>query len=174
MRRMRVVAVGVDQHQRPLLLLQEAAGRHRMLPVWIEAAEANAIVAEQPHVPTPRPHTHALIAGVILACGHHLRQVSITALRENTFYAELILNHGIAISARVSDAVALALHLDVPIQAEESVLRQAGLPETDVHTLDAADLGNAGDTEVGDIEAAEIARLREFLDTATPEDFDPS
>jgi bifunctional DNase/RNase len=172
MQRMKVVAVGLDELERPLLLLQEAAGRRRVLPVWIGQAEASAIAAEQLHLVGPRPRTHALIAGVIIACGRHLRHVSITALRENTFFAELVLNRGTRISARVSDAVALALHLGAPIRAEESVLEQAGLTETDVYTLEPEPAGDGRDA--GGIEDWEIQRLRQFLDTASADDFDLS
>lgn len=176
MQRMQVVAAGVDEHERPLLVLRETAGRRRILPVWIGEAEATPIAAEQLHILAPRPRTHALIAQVITTCGHHLRHVSITALRENTFFAELVLNRGTRISARVSDAVALALHLQVPIRAEESVLEQAGLTEADVYTFEPEPAGDtARDAGVaGPIEDWELQRLRQFLNTASPEDFDPS
>jgi hypothetical protein len=166
--RMRVVAVGLDQSRRPLLLLQEAAGRHRILPVWIGAAEATAIAGEQLHVASPRPRSHALIADVIAACGRSVRHVNITALRDNVFHAELVFDRGTRVSARASDAVALALHLNVAIQADESLLEQAGLTEADVHTID---LNKTG--EASGIQEWEIQRFHQLLDTATPEDFDP-
>ena len=67
---MRVMAVGVEAGaRRPLLLLQEASGDHRLLPVWIGVAEANAITVEQHHVSLPRPMTHQLIGHVLDAFG---------------------------------------------------------------------------------------------------------
>ena len=70
---MRVMAVGVEPGaRRPVLLLQEASGDHRLLPVWIGIAEANAITVEQHHVSLPRPMTHQLIGHVMDAFGRHL------------------------------------------------------------------------------------------------------
>jgi uncharacterized protein len=90
---MRVMAVGVESGAaRPVLLLQEAGGDHRLLPVWIGVAEANAITVEQHHVSLPRPMTHQLIGDVLDALGRRLEQVLITEVRDNIFYAELILD----------------------------------------------------------------------------------
>ena len=159
---MRVMAVGVEAGaRRPVLLLQEASGNHRLLPVWIGIAEANAITVEQNRIPLPRPMTHQLIGAVVDAFGRHLEQVRITELRDNIFYAELILDQNTRVSARVSDAVALALHLGVPIHAEDTVLDAAAVTNTAFHT-DSAD--RAPD---------EVEKFRRFLDTASPEDFDP-
>jgi uncharacterized protein len=170
-RRMQVVAVGQDQHRRPLLLLREAAGRHRLLPVWIGQAEATAILTQQQHVETPRPRSHALIANVITACGRHVLHVSITALRDNVFHAELVFDHGTRVSARPSDAVALALHLNAAIHADESVLEHAGLSESEVDTINLTETGHNDDG--GSIQEWEIQQFHQFLNTATPEDFDP-
>ena len=85
----------------------------------------------------------------------------ITEVRDNIFYAELILDHHTRVSARVSDAIALALHLGVPIHAEDIVLDTAGVANTAIH----AD----GDDHAPD----EVEQFRRFLDTASPEDFDP-
>ena len=68
---------------RPVLLLQEASGNHRLLPVRIGIAEANAITVEQQRVPVPRPMTHQLIGDVVDAFGRHLQQVRITEVRDN-------------------------------------------------------------------------------------------
>ena len=159
---MRVMAVGVEAGaRRPVLLLQEASGDHRLLPVWIGIAEANAITVEQHHVSLPRPMTHQLIGDVMDAFGRHLEQVRITEVRDNIFYAELILDHHTRVSARVSDAIALALHLGVPIHAEDIVLDAAAVANTAIR---AEDSDGAPD---------EVEQFRRFLDTATPEDFDP-
>ena len=158
---MRVMAVGVEAGvRRPVLLLQEASGAHRLLPVWIGIAEANAITVEQQHVSLPRPMTHQLIGNVMDAFDRHLEQVRITEVRDNIFYAELILDQDTRVSARVSDAVALALHLGIPIHAEDTVLDAAAVANTIT--------GLAGDPAQAD----EVEQFRRFLDTASPEDFD--
>ena len=82
-------------------------------------------------------------------------------MRDNTFHAELILDHNTRVSARVSDAIALALHLDVPIHAEDTVLDAAAI----AHTTLCAE----GDHHAPD----DVEEFRRFLDTASPDDFDP-
>ena len=105
--------------------------------------------------------THQLIGDVIDAFGRRIEQVRITEVRDNVFYAELILDGNTRVSARVSDAIALALHLGVPIHAEDTVLDAAAIPNTAFRT--------EGDDRTPD----EVEEFRRFLDTASPEDFDP-
>ena len=125
------MAIGVEPGAyRPVLLLEEASRDHRLLPVWIGAAEANAITVEQRGFSGPRPITHQLIGHVLAAFGRRLEQVRITEVRDNIFYAELILDRDTRVSARVSDAVALALHLGIPIHAEDTVLDTVGVTNT--------------------------------------------
>ena len=125
------MAVGVEPGAyRPVLLLQGANGDHRLLPVWIGTAEANALALEQQGITGPRPMAHQLIGHVLTSFARHLEQVRITEVRDNIFYAELILDHDIRVSARVSDAVALALRLGIPIQAEDTVLDAAAVLST--------------------------------------------
>ena len=158
---MRVMAVGVEPGAfRPVLLLQEASGDHRLLPVWIDIAEANAITVEQQHIALPRPMTHQLIGNVVDAFGRHVEQVRITEVRDNIFFAELILDQNTRISARVSDAIALALHLGVPIHADDTVLDAAAVANTSIRP------------EGDDHTPNEVKEFRRFLDTASPEDFD--
>jgi uncharacterized protein len=158
---MRVMAVGVESGAARPVLLQEAGGDHRLLPVWIGIAEANAITVEQHHVALPRPMTHQLIGDVLDALGRRLEQVLITEVRDNIFYAELILDQNTRVSARVSDAIALALHLGVPIHAEDTVLDTTAVAHTAIRT--------EGDDRTPD----EVEQFRRFLDTASPEDFEP-
>ena len=159
---MRVMAIGVESSAaRPVLLLQEASGDHRLLPVWIGTAEADAITVEQHHVSLPRPMTHQLIGDVVHAFGRRVEQVRITEIRDDIFHAELILDQNTRVSARVSDAIALALHLSVPIHADDTVLDAAAVANTAIRTQ--------GDDRAPD----EVEEFRRFLDTASPEDFDP-
>jgi bifunctional DNase/RNase len=167
---MRVTAVGVESGgSRPVLLLQEAAGDRRLLPVWIGPAEATAIAVEQQGVSLPRPMTHQLIGDVIDAFGRQLQRVRITEVRDNIFYAELILDRNTRVSARVSDAIALALHLRTPIHAEDTVLDAAAVAHTGIRTE--GDDSRTGGASGGP--ADEVEQFRRFLDTASPEDFDP-
>ncbi len=76
------------------------------------------------------------------------------ALREGTFYADLVFDEDISVSARPSDAIAIAIRVGAPIFADESVLEEAGL-EMPAEPED------------------EVEKFKEFLDTISPEDFNP-
>jgi uncharacterized protein len=169
---MRVVAIGMDpQVSQPVLLLQEVAGQRRVLPVWVGVPEATAIELERQHVTTPRPTTHRLISEVISSCGRQLERVRVTMMRDSVFHAELVFDRDTRISARVSDAVAIALHLEIPIEAADSVLDEVGVADAEVVTV-GPDAEGAGE-ELPE-ESEEVERFRRFLDNASPEDFDPS
>jgi uncharacterized protein len=165
----RVVGVTLDGERspsRPVLLLQEITGGRRVLPLWIGVQEAAAIISEQRGVRQTRPGTHQLIGLVIDALERRLERVAIVDIRQSIFHAELIFDAATVTSARPSDAVALALHLGVPIHVEESVLGRAALPGDDVAGVG----GSPGTTEEPTLDA--IEDFRRFLDSASPEDFD--
>ncbi len=168
MHEMEVLGVGATPRG-AMLLIRERQGAQRVLPVSIGLPEAVAIEIELQHGHCARPLTHQLIARVVEGFGRRLDHVEVTALRDGIFYADLILDQGVRISARVSDAVALALHQRAPIQAVEEVLDVAGTTElTVIRTEDAAPEAAEADDE------EEVARFLEELDRADPEDFDPS
>lgn len=142
----------------PILLLREHGG-DRYLPIWIGTPEATAIALAHEGVTTERPLTHDLAAALIDELGARLTAVTVTELRGGTFYADLRLEVGEdvhTISARPSDAVAIAMRMDAPLFAATDVLNEAG-----VEIRDEAD-------------EEEIERFREFLDEIEPDDFDPS
>lgn len=144
----------------PIVLLREAGGS-RYLPIWVGAVEATAIAYAQQGVVPPRPLTHDLLKDVVDALGGRLAEVRITALREGVFFAVLAFEGGAEVSARPSDAIALALRSGTPIVGAEEVLEEAGieLPE------DEAGTGS------GALPEEEVERFREFLDQVSPEDF---
>ena len=113
----------------------------------------------------PRPPTHQLIIEVITALGTRLDHIEITVLRDNIFHADLVFADDLRISARPSDAVALALHADRPIRATDELLDLVG---TTALTVDSTD---AQPDVVVDPDEAEIARFRTELDKIDPEDF---
>ncbi|WP_149359132.1 bifunctional nuclease family protein [Lolliginicoccus suaedae] len=148
----RVIGIRVEQPQnQPVMLLREVDG-DRYLPIWIGQAEATSIALEQQGVVPARPLTHDLFRDVLVALGHSLKEVRIVDLQEGTFYAEMHFDKDVTVSARPSDAVAIALRVDVPIFAEEAVLEEAGLV-------------------IPDEKEDEVEKFKEFLDSVSPEDF---
>ncbi|MFC5064216.1 bifunctional nuclease family protein [Actinomycetospora atypica] len=153
-----------ESNRHPVVLLQEAAGK-RCLQIWIGLAEAEAIALEQQGRLPERPLTHVLIADVVTALGRTLERIEITEVRGGTFYADLVFDRGLRVSARPSDSIAIALHADVPIHATEAVLVEAGVLVDDDEGEEAAE----GSDGVPDEE--EVDRFRAFLDNVSPEDF---
>jgi bifunctional DNase/RNase len=169
------MALGVDpQGSRPLLVLQETDGRGRVLPIAVGVPEAQAVELERSGARPERPQTHALICNVVGALGNRIEGVRITELRDGIYHAELRLGGGVTVSSRLTDAVTLALHLELPILVEEEVLA-AGATELAVVDVDDQDdeLDIAVD-ESGErvVDPDEVEAFRKFLDQATPEDFD--
>ena len=161
MAEVRVVGIRVEQPaNQPVLMLREEGG-DRYLPIWIGPNEANAIILEQQGVEPARPLTHDLFRDVIGALGHSLKEVRIVDLQEGTFYADLIFDKDVRVSARPSDSVAIALRMGVPIYVEEAVLDEAGLLMPDDN-----------DEETGGaVREDEVEKFKEFLDSVSPDDF---
>jgi uncharacterized protein len=162
---MELVGVRVElPANQPIVLLKEREGS-RYLPIWIGAVEATAIAFALQGVETPRPLTHDLFVQVMEELGADLAAVHVTELRDGTFFAELHLTRGedsYAISARPSDAIALASRLeDVPILGAEAVLDEAGLE------IEATEV----DGEEGVDAEEEVREFRAFLDEVSAEDF---
>ena len=102
----------------------------RTLPIFIGATEAQAIALYLDRVSVPRPLTHDLLKTVMDNLECRMKRVEICALRENTFFAKLILEwNGVEseIDARPSDAIALALRFTAPIYVAEEVMEAAGV-----------------------------------------------
>ena len=141
----------------PIVLLREAAGS-RYLPIWIGAVEATAIAFALEGVEPDRPLTHDLLQIVVDSLEVTVESVTVTELRDGIFYADLALERhdgeSVVISARPSDAIALAARTQAPIYATAAVLDDAGVEIRDEGQED------------------EVARFRTFLEGINPEDFD--
>lgn len=147
-----VVGVRVEMpSNQPIVLLKEIGGA-RYLPIWIGAVEATAIAFAQQGVLPPRPLTHDLMKDLLTALNVSLDSVHLTEMRDGIFYALLNLQDGVALSARPSDAIALALRTGAPILASEQLLEDAGI-------------------EIPEQTEDEVERFKEFLDQINPEDF---
>src|SRR5512141_2512023 len=111
----------------PIIILRDKDGQ-RVLPIWVGVFEANAIALQIENVTTPRPMTHDLLRNVISDLNARVEKVVVSDLKDNTFYAliHLALDHGsVAVDARPSDAIALALRASAPIFVEETVIDHA-------------------------------------------------
>ncbi len=152
MRQMEVVGVRVEMPtNQPIVLLKETQGE-RYLPIWIGPMEATAIAYAQQGLVPVRPLTHDLMRDILEALDVQLRTVNITALRNGTFFADLIFSNGKEVSARPSDSIALALRTGASIYAADVILEEAGIA-------------------IPDEQEDEVEKFREFLDTISPEDF---
>ena len=111
----------------PIIILRDKDGQ-RVLPIWVGIFEANAIALQIENVSTPRPMTHDLLKNVIQDLKARVQKVVVCDLKDNTFYALIYLNVNsdiVAIDARPSDAIALALRAAAPILVEEEVIDNA-------------------------------------------------
>jgi bifunctional DNase/RNase len=133
------------------VLLKELDGV-RYLPIWLGAVEATAIAFAQQGVVPIRPLTHDLFKDVIGQLGAKLNTVYLTEIKDGIFFAQLNFQDGPSVSARPSDAIALALRIGAPILASEQLLKDAGI-------------------EIPDQAEDEVERFKEFLDQIKPEDF---
>jgi bifunctional DNase/RNase len=151
-RELSVVGVRVElPTNQPIVLLKEVDG-DRYLPIWIGAVEATAIAYEQQGVKPARPLTHDLLRDVLSALKAPLRAVEIIEMRDNIFYAELVIGEGVRVSARPSDSIALALRVGAPIRCADDVLSDAAIV-------------------IPDEQEDEVEKFREFLEQVSPEDF---
>lgn len=110
----------------PIIILKDV-NSETMLPIWVGAYEANAIALEIEKISPQRPMTHDLLRNVILEMGANVERVVVTELRDNTFFAMIIMKdragESVMIDARPSDAIALALRVDCPIFVNEEVIQ---------------------------------------------------
>jgi bifunctional DNase/RNase len=164
-------AVRVDlQSRTPVLLLQETGVQRRSIPIFIGEPEAVAIEYAVRGVPAPRPLTHDLLRDVIEVLGASVERIVVTELRDATYYAEIhLLADGttIVVSARPSDAVALALRTASPLFVDDALMDQEG------RVIELADDEDEDDEEPveADDEDELAEQFRDFLNSVAPEDF---
>jgi len=111
----------------PIVLLKDAQG-DRVLPIWVGIFEANAIALQIENIAMPRPMTHDLLRNIITDLEGNVDRIVVSDLKDNTFYAVIHLTvrgERLAVDARPSDAIALALRTRAPILVEEAVIDNA-------------------------------------------------
>jgi len=155
---MEVIGVRVEMpSNQPIVLLKEIDGS-RFLPIWVGAVEATAIAFAQQGVEPPRPLTHDLMNNLVELLDATLTAVHMTEIKDGIFYATILLRDStggqLTISARPSDAIALAVRSHSNILATQELLDEIGI-----------------EIPQGEGENQEVEKFREFLDQINPEDF---
>ena len=135
----------------PIVILRDEANSI-FLPIWIGVFEANAIAIQMEEVEPPRPLTHDLLRSLLDTLDSSVREILISELKDNTFYAQIHLTTPSGekvIDSRPSDAIALALRVEAPIFVLPDVLDKAKAVE---------------------LATSDEERLRKWLEAVDPED----
>lgn len=157
-----LASLAVDSRGLPVVLLKPSEPREGLgyvLPIWIGGQEATAIMVAVQGAVVSRPMSYDLMARILATLEATVEHVAVTKLEGGTFYAEVTLDTPSGqqvIDARPSDSIALAMRVDAPIYVAEDVLREAGIPESQITDAD---------------EEAQVERFNEFLDSVDPDDF---
>ena len=153
---MNLGGLGFDpKNMSPIILLKDLEERN-FLPIWIGMFEAASIAMELQDFKPPRPMTHDLITKTIESLQASVKQIIISEIVENTFFAviELVTKNGkiIEIDARPSDAIAIAVRVKSDIFVTETVMSKAKMV-------------NAEKDE------KETKKFNSFIDNIKPDDF---
>jgi hypothetical protein len=158
MQEMVIYGVSFDMvGKQPIVLLKTIDG-NKFLPIWIGHPEAAAILMKLQGATTPRPMTHDLIGEMINELDAQCARVSVTELKDNTFFASITLRvngQEVEIDSRPSDALAVAVRTSAPIFAAEDVIQESAI-EFEHETEDTEEV---------------VDQFKRFLDDVTPEDF---
>ena len=158
MREMQIYGVSFDMVGKQPIVLLKTIDDNRFLPIWIGHPEAAAILMKLQRAETPRPMTHDLMVDILEQVDGKCERISITELRDNTFYASITISTGsgeVEIDSRPSDALALAVRLGAPIFVAEEVIDESSIE---------FDQGEEDNEQV-------VEKFKDFLDDISPEDF---
>jgi hypothetical protein len=171
------IRVSLMNYQRVVILKEKMTDRY--LPIWIGPSEADAIAVKLQEVSVPRPLTHDLLQSVIDALGASVDSIIVSDLKNDTFYAKIILNvdgKQMEVDSRPSDALALAVRAGVPIYAEEGVLDKAGIfldKETGKPISPHLEAGEPGKgKKLSEEEMKKMSAFYDFINTLDLDDFD--
>ena len=154
-----IYGVSFDMVGKQPIVLLKAVDTNKFLPIWIGHPEAAAILMKLQGASTPRPMTHDLLSDVLDQIDAKCEKVSVTELRDNTFFASITISMNgseLEIDSRPSDALALAVRTSAPIFAADEVIEESAI--------------EFEGEEVEDTEQV-VEKFKDFLDNVTPEDF---
>jgi bifunctional DNase/RNase len=142
------------------LVILKDLDQDRFLPIWIGPFEAEAITIKLQDVDVKRPLTHDLLNHLIKQLGGAISHVFVNELRNDTYYARIVLNVNgkeLEIDSRPSDAMALAVRASVPIFVAEEVMNQASIRPEEDQSLE---------------EGEDLSAFRDFVNTLDLDDLD--
>ena len=122
----KVKGIAYDMTGSPIILLTDPT-EQKVLPIWIGLLEAHSIAVAMEESPPPRPMTHDITLTICQTLGAEVARVEITKIKDNTFFAELQLSAGndnFLIDLRPSDAIAIAIRAEIPINISEALQEQ--------------------------------------------------
>jgi len=167
---MTVYGVSFDLVGKQPIVLLKTSDDNRFLPIWIGHSEAAAILMKLQGAAPQRPMTHDLMSDLIAELDGEVTKITVTELRENTFFARITIERNgseIEIDSRPSDAIALAVRVEAKIFAADDVIEESGIEfESEEEAAQDERI-----RRVSSLEQVDPVEFRAFLDTVTPEDF---
>lgn len=165
-----VFSIGPERYLCALLEWEE---RHRFIPLWLPPMEGATLAARLDDWAPRRPDTHDALAGVISHATEGVSGIEITTYNNGTFFSTLSLGDGTEVDMRTSDALVLALMLDVQVEADEAVVQQCSLhlSPLDAHQYFGLDLQQGGTSAGSDADAAGLLASEEET-RIDPEEFE--
>jgi bifunctional DNase/RNase len=161
-----VLKVGFDRTSNLPVVILSNKGEKRAIPIWIGPFEADAITIQLQGIEAGRPMTHDLLRQITESLDGEITHVVISDLQNETFFAEIVLEANgetVEIDSRPSDAVALAVRVDVPIYVADEVMDRAGMkPEEELGPLDRESDGV--EEEVGETGDEDLDVFRDFIE----------
>lgn len=164
------IRLSLMNYQRVVILREKDSDRY--LPIWIGPAEADAIAVRLQDVAVARPLTHDLLRNLIEQLGGKVVYIVVNDLSNDTFYARIVLDvngQTMEVDSRPSDAIALAVRVEAPIFAEESVLDRAGMVLTEEGQVAGAE-GEARQLDPAELE--KLGAFKDFIEGLDLDDFD--
>jgi bifunctional DNase/RNase len=162
------IRVSLMSQLRVVILKDPVTGRY--LPIFIGPCEAEAIAVKLQGMAVERPLTHDLLKSVIAELGGQVQHIVVNDLRQDTFFAEILVEQDgqtRTIDSRPSDAIALAVRLDVPIYVAESVMERASItPDEEVDTE------TMSDEEDMDSSEERLSLFEDFVESLDLDDLD--
>ncbi len=169
------IRVSLMSQLRVVVLKDPVSGR--FLPIFIGPCEAEAIAVKLQGMHVERPLTHDLLKSVIAELGGEVQYIVVNDLRQDTFYAQIIVEQAgetHVIDSRPSDAIALSVRLDVPIYVEESVMDRAGImPDEEIDSEGAAKAAETPSVEKAEDEDEDrLSIFEDFVESLDLDDLD--